>query len=1119
MDRAALIYCSLLLWNIASLGFAQSNSNTRPAVGIQEHRNESYSLVHATVIPEPGKKIESATLVIREGRIAEIGAGLVPPSDTRVIDMTGKTIYAGFVDMGIEMEAPAADRQKGALHWNAEVTPERSMGSAIQAGDPLMSKLRKAGITTALVAPRDGIIKGTSAVVLTSGESATEAILRDDVAMHVRLTVSRGRGRDSYPGSPMGAVALARQTFFDAQWYAQAWQVYHSQRNVSKPEKNDSLHSINRHVEAGKWVMMDALNEQYALRADAFAREFGLNAILRGSGQEYQLLEPISKLQRPVIVPLNFPKPPNVSTADAALDVELEELMHWELAPENAARLSKAGVKIALTSNGLTDPSEFIPQIRKAIARGLNADDALRAITTTPAALLDIDDSCGAIKPGAWANLVITKGELWNEKTKIEEVWVKGNRPAAAFTESTSVDGEWKLALAEQPQGSSSTKELLLTLADSSQKISGSLSLLPTSGAAPAKEPETRNPNPDVKGDDSATEKPSEKPAEKQTDKTSEKPAEAGSAKAEKPKKNDEKGKVKLKSLKWEDLALSASFPASQLVENQQGVGYIALTLVPKQGSSSEFVLVGNLYWPDGQNVAVVASKIPADAATKTKEDAEKTKPAVSDAREKSNKDSLSPTWYPVGAQGRHGLPEQPEYVVFQNTTLWTCGPQGILRDADLVIHRGRIHQIGVDLAVPNGAQVIDGSKLQLSPGLIDCHSHMATDSGINESTQAVTAEVRIADFVDASDITIYRQLAGGLTTANVLHGSANPIGGQNQVIKLRWGGLYDDLKFSGAPAGIKFALGENVKRSNAPEGTNTRYPQSRMGVEQLFRDRFNAAIDYDRSWKQWNQSRTGLPPRRDLELEAIAEILRGERWIHCHSYRQDEILAFLRVLEDYHVTIGSLQHILEGYKIAEALAKHGATASSFSDWWNYKFEVLDAIPFNGAIMHKQGIVVSFNSDDAELGRHMNHEAAKAIKYGNVEPMEALKFVTLNPAKQLRIDNRVGSLEIGKDADIAVWNGSPLSTLARCEQTWIDGRKYFDRQWDRETRLRDTKLFQSLVQKILDSGEASGTRSPLADDPSRLWPHHDEFCHHHHDDDDDHHDEELDATMQGEQSR
>lgn len=273
------------------------------------------------------------------------------------------------------------------------------------------------------------------------------------------------------------------------------------------------------------------------------------------------------------------------------------------------------------------------------------------------------------------------------------------------------------------------------------------------------------------------------------------------------------------------------------------------------------------------------------------------------------------------------------------------------------------------------------------------------------------------------------------------------------------------------------------------------------MGVEQLIRDRLNSAKEYDAAWKSWNKESSGLPPRRDLELDALAEIVRGERWIHCHSYRQDEVLGLLRVLDEHKIKIGSLQHILEGYKVADAIAKHGGTASTFSDWWAFKLEVYDAIPYNGALLHHQGVNVSFNSDDAELGRHMNHEAAKAIKYGGVDPAEALKFVTLNPAIQLRIDSKVGSIEIGKHADIAVWNGSPLSTLARCEQTWIDGRKYFDRQTDAEIRKRDFALHRSLVQKILDSGEAAGDKSALADDPSRLWPSHDEFCHHHDDGD------------------
>jgi N-acetylglucosamine-6-phosphate deacetylase len=355
---------------------------------------------------------------------------------------------------------------------------------------------------------------------------------------------------------------------------------------------------------------------------------------------------------------------------------------------------------------------------------------------------------------------------------------------------------------------------------------------------------------------------------------------------------------------------------------------------------------------------------------------------------------------------------------------------------------------------------------------------------------------VRIGDFVQPSDINIYRQLAGGTTAANILHGSANPIGGQNQVIKFRWGALPEEMKFKDAPPGIKFALGENVKQSNwdIPADRRTRYPQTRMGVDQIIRDEFEAAQDYKRRWDEYNSTKKGIPPRKDLELDAICEILDGRRLIHCHSYRQDEILNLLRICEQFDVRIATLQHILEGYKVADAMARHGAMGSSFSDWWAYKMEVYDAIPYNGALMHNAGVVVSFNSDDAELARRLNLEAAKAVKYGGIEPHEALKFVTLNPAKQLRIDKWVGSIEQGKDADLVLWNGDPLSVYSRVEQTWVDGRKYFDRDEDLRAREQVKQMRTALVQRILTSGESPAEPGENEDRQRVLWPNEDVFC-------------------------
>jgi imidazolonepropionase-like amidohydrolase len=421
------------------------------------------------------------------------------------------------------------------------------------------------------------------------------------------------------------------------------------------------------------------------------------------------------------------------------------------------------------------------------------------------------------------------------------------------------------------------------------------------------------------------------------------------------------------------------------------------------------------------------------------------------------------PETYPAGAFGRSELPQQPASVLIQGATIWTSGPQGTLQNADLLVTGGKISAVGPGLKAPSGAPVIDGKGMHVTPGIVDCHSHTAISRGVNESSHAVTCEVRIGDVIDATDIGLYRELAGGVTTANVLHGSANPMGGQNQIIKFRWGALPEELKFADAMPGVKFALGENVKQSNWGDKFKTRYPQTRMGVEQIMRDRFRAAQEYDAALKK----KQGLPVRRDLQLEAISEILSGKRLIHCHSYRQDEILAFLSVAREFKIKVGTLQHILEGYKVADVMAKDGVGGSTFADWWGYKFEVYDAIPDNAAIMQGQGVIASVNSDSADLARRLNTEAAKSMKYGGLSPEEALKLVTINSARQLHIEAKTGSLETGKDADFVIWSSNPLSNYASVKQTWIDGRKYFDRAEDLEARKTFAAQREALVQKAL----------------------------------------------------
>jgi imidazolonepropionase-like amidohydrolase len=424
--------------------------------------------------------------------------------------------------------------------------------------------------------------------------------------------------------------------------------------------------------------------------------------------------------------------------------------------------------------------------------------------------------------------------------------------------------------------------------------------------------------------------------------------------------------------------------------------------------------------------------------------------------------------------EGRGPLAE-PRAILIERATVWTCGTNGVLTNAQILVSGGKIGAVGYvgEAKVGPDTLVIDGQGLHVTPGLIDPHSHMAILGGVNESSLPSSAMVRISDVVNSETDNLYQQLAGGVTAVNLLHGSANPIGGQSCVIKLRDGASPEGLIFDAAPPGIKFALGENVKEANWGEKFVTRFPQTRMGVRTFIANRFTAARRYLAEVEQASR-RSALPPRRDLELEAIGEILQGQRWIHCHAYRQDEILMLLRLMENFDVKISSFGHVLEGYKVADEIAKHGAGASTFSDWWAYKFEVYDAIPYNGSLLRDRGALVSFNSDSPELARRLYTEAAKAVKYGGTPEVEALKFVTLNPARQLRMDQRVGSLEPGKDADFAIWSKSPLDSRTVCLQTWIEGKKYFDRSLNAERSARLERERTDLIAKAKKPAKLSG---------------------------------------------
>ncbi len=418
---------------------------------------------------------------------------------------------------------------------------------------------------------------------------------------------------------------------------------------------------------------------------------------------------------------------------------------------------------------------------------------------------------------------------------------------------------------------------------------------------------------------------------------------------------------------------------------------------------------------------------------------------------------------------------QQSETIVIQNATILTI-TKGTIQQGSILIRNGKIAAVGKNVRVPRGATVIDATGMFVSPGLIDAHSHIAGDGGLNEGSIAVSSMVEVQDVLNPDDINIYRDLAGGVTTANILHGSANPIGGQNAVIKLRWGKDAKGLLFEGAMPGIKFALGENPKRSRSVGRPGPRrYPNTRMGVMDVIRQAFIQARDYKAEWDNYNRRQAAgerlIPPRRDLQLDPLVEILEGKRLVHSHCYRQDEILELIRLAEEFGFQIATFQHVLEGYKVAKEIAAHGAGASTFSDWWGYKVEAYDAIPYNAAIMTEKGVVVSINSDSAEEARHLNQEAAKTMKWGGLSETEALMLVTINPAKQLRIDDRVGSIETGKDADLVIYDKHPLSVYAVAQKVFIDGHLYFDREQDIAHRAEIEKEKEALKEKEDNKGK------------------------------------------------
>ncbi len=987
--------CAMGLAAVLAAGVeAQQATRTQPVEGMRDNGTGYHALVGARVVTAPGEVMDDATVVIRDGLIQSVGRG-DPPSGARVWMLDGLTVYPGFIDAHADlgMDAVPEDGDVGPTHWNPQVRAWFSTTRNLQDDADRRSALRSQGFGAALAVPRQGIFRGTASLVTLGDEGVRDRVLRPDVAQAIGFQRSFELG-GSYPNSAMGTIALMKQTLMDADWYERAWDAYESSgRAFLPPETSDALAALRDAVHGDQTVIFETGSEEEYLRAHRIASEFGLRAWYRGNGLEYRLIDVLRGRGDPLIVPLDFPDAPDVGHPGAALDASLADLRHWYLAPTSAARLADAGVRFAITTDGLASLNEFLPNLRVAVARGLAADDALAALTTTPASWLGIDRTHGTIAEGKVANLIVSEGDLFAEEATVRDVWVRGR--VYGVTRPAQIDprGTWEIA-SEDEWGF----DAALVLEGPLNRLRGHLDV---AGMGP------------------------ELPGGARIDLAS------ASAVAE-------TGRIQVRF-------------------NGEALGYQGMALLSGSVRGDEFY--GWTSLPNGAD--------PSFRGTRT--EGFEGPPRGTVAMDVPEIDL--PFIRPMMEYGRTAVPEQPAAVVVRDATVWTQGPQGILEGADLLVRAGVVEAVGMDLDAPGGAVEIDANGKHVTPGMIDPHIHSGV-SAVNESGFAIVPEVRMGEVVTHNNIWMYRQLAGGLTTAHIKHGSANPIGGENVFVKMRWGSLPEDLKLENAPRTVKFALGENPKRRQG------RYPDTRMGTQEIIRDHFMAARDYEREWQRWEESGEGLPPRRDLRMEAILDILNQELLISSHGYRADEFLALVRLAEEFGFRVQTLQHGVEAYKIAPELAASGVAAVVWSDWGAFKLEAYDATVYNARILIEAGVVTSLHSDNSQIASRMNWEAGKLLRTG-LTPEQALSTVTNQAAEAVAIHDQVGSLEAGKDADFVIWSGDPLSQFSRAEQTWVDGRRYFSLEEDADMRDRIEEERAQLIQAILSVEAGSGQTAQM----------------------------------------
>jgi len=952
--------------------------------GVKSKNNNYTAFTNAKIYVTPSQIIDGGTLLIQNGKVKQVGKTVTLPKNAVIVDVKGHSIYPSFIDVyskfGVEQpkrkpgggRAAQYDSSREGFYWNDHIMPENSAIEKFKYDDKKAKALRDAGFGVVNSHIHDGIVRGTGVLVALNGSGGdANRIIDDRSGQYLSFSRSVIKGQ-SYPTSLMGSMALLRQMYSDAKWYAAG----------NSDTKDRSLEALNQNKSLVQFF--EAKDKGHVLRADKIGDTNGIQYAIVGGGDEYERISDIKATGAKLVLPINFPDAYDVTNPYAANMINLKDMRHWNQAPSNPKVLAENEVSFAFTLYDLKSPGKFKGKLMKAIQYGLSKTKALEALTTTPASILGKSNSIGSLQVGRQANFLISSGDIFDKETTLYENWVQGVKNVIADKNLKDIRGTYDLTAGGMTYTMSITGE------------------------------------------------------------------------AGKPKVEIKQDTNKLKSkLSYADDWLNLSFTTDKGEKNYRMTG-----LVDKRSDN----IKGRLVLPNGDESNFMLIKTSGFTSDKKDEKKEEENP------------EMVPLTYPNVGFGYVDHPKA-ENILFKNATVWTSEEAGILENTDVLIKDGKISKIGQNLSAGR-AKVIDATGKHLSAGVIDEHTHIAA-LAINEAGHNSTAEVKMEDVVDNEDIDIYRQLAGGVTSAQLLHGSANPIGGRSAILKLKWGESPENMIYSNSPKFIKFALGENVKQSNWQ--SFSRFPQTRMGVEQVFMNYFQRGKEYAAKKKN------GQPYRYDEEMEVIAEILNGERFISCHSYVQSEINMMMKVAEKFNFRVNTFTHILEGYKVADKMAEHGVGAGTFSDWWAYKFEVNDAIPYNAAIMQKQGITVAINSDDGEMARRLNQEAAKTVKYGGMTELEAWKMVTINPAKLLHIDNRVGSIKVGKDADLVLWSNHPLSVYTKAEKTLIEGATYFDIELDKQQRASVKKERTKLINMMLKEKAGGGkTTAPKMSKKERM---------------------------------